>query len=141
MNRLQHFGSFLRFLALTYYDDRCLRSAAALCFATLLSLVPLAAVILSVFTAFPVFETFSGEIQSFIFENFVPASGAILQQQLAELTANTAKMTGIGIAFLILSALLLMDTIEGALNDIWYIVTPRKAVPRFMVYCTELIFD
>lgn len=138
MNRLQQFGSFLRFLAQTYYDDRCLRSAGALCFTTLLSLVPLAAVILSIFTAFPVFESFATEIQNFIFENFVPTSGTVLQEHLTELIAKTSKLTGIGIAFLVISALLLMDTIEGALNDIWYISTKRKALSKFMVYWAVL---
>jgi membrane protein len=138
MDRLQHFGAFLRLFARTYYDDRCLRSAAALCFTTLLSLVPLAAVTLSVFVAVPVFETFATEVQRFIFENFVPASGTILQQQLTELTTKAAKMTGLGIAFLTLSALLLMDTIEGAINDIWHISAQRKALPRFMVYWAML---
>lgn len=138
MNKLQQFGSFLRFLAQTFYDDRCLRSAGALCFTSLLSLVPLVAVIFSILSAFPVFETFFTQIQSFIFENFVPTSGAVLEQHLTELTAKTSQMTGIGMAFLILSALLLMDTIEGALNDIWYITAKRKPAAKFMVYWAVL---
>ena len=138
MNRLQHLGSFLRFLAQTFYDDRCLRSAAALSFTTLLSLVPLAAVIFSVFSAFPFFKTIAADIQNFIFENFVPTSGAVLQEYLTDLTAKTSKLTGIGITFLIISALFLMNTIEGAINDIWYITTKRRAVPKFMVYWAVL---
>lgn len=138
MNRLQQFGSFLSFLAQTYYEDHCLRSAAALCFTTLLSLVPLAAVIFSVFTAFPFFQTFATDIQNFIFENFVPSAGSVLQEHLMELITKSSKLTGFGIAFLIISALMLMNTIEGTLNEIWYVTTQRRAVPKFMVYWAVL---
>ncbi len=135
---MQQFGSFLVFFAHTYYQDRCLRSAAALCFTTLLSLVPLATVILMIFTAFPSFDSFSIDIQNFIFNNFVPTSGNVVQENLTALIANSSKLTGIGIAMLILSALLLMDTIEGTLNDIWDITSKRKAASRFMVYWAVL---
>ena len=135
---MQQFGSFLVFFAQTYYQDRCLRSAAALCFTTLLSLVPLATVILMIFTAFPSFDSFSNDIQGFIFSNFVPTSGNVVQENLTALIANSSKLTGIGIGMLILSALLLMDTIEGTLNDIWNITNKRKTAPRFMVYWAVL---
>ncbi len=138
MSKLQQFGSFLLFFAQTYYQDRCLRSAAALCFTTLLSLVPLATVILMIFTAFPSFQLFASDIQNFIFNNFVPTSGSVLQENLTALIANSSKLTGIGIISLIISALLLMDTIEGTLNDIWSISAKRKAVPRFMIYWAVL---
>ncbi len=138
MNRLQQLGSFLLFFAQTYYQHRCLRSAAALCFTTLLSLVPLATVIFMIFTAFPSFQSFASDIQNFIFESFVPTSGNVLQENLTTLIANSFQLTGIGIISLIISALLMMDTIEGTLNDIWDISIQRKAVPRFMVYWAVL---
>lgn len=138
MNRLKQFASFLRYVAQTFYDDRCLRSSAALTYTTLLSLVPLSAVVFSVFAAFPMFDTFAAQIQSFVFENFVPASGEAIQQHIEEFTGKTSKLTAIGTGFLILTALLMMNTIEGAMNDIWYIKSSRKAIPKFMVYWAML---
>ncbi len=138
MPYLEKTGSFLSFLFHTYYEDRCLRSAAALCYTTLLSLVPLTAVIFSIFAAFPMFETIASDIQGFVFENFVPASGEVVQQYLEEFTAKASKLTAIGTVFLILSALLMMNTIEGAMNDIWHIKATRKAVPKFMMYWAVL---
>jgi membrane protein len=131
-------GSFLGFLARTYYKDRCLRSAAALCYTTLLSLVPLTAVVFSIFAAFPVFETIAADIQAFVFNNFIPTSGEVIQQYIEQFASKASKLTAIGIAFLVLSALLMMNTIEGAINDIWYITTPRKPIPKFMMYWAVL---
>lgn len=138
MKQLEQAFSFLRYLTQIFYDDRCLRSSAALTYTTLLSLVPLSTVIFSVFAAFPMFDNFAGQIQAFVFENFVPTSGEAIQQHIEQFANKTSQLTAIGAVFLILSALLMMNTIEGALNDIWYIKSKRKAVPKFMVYWAML---
>ena len=94
--------------------------------------------IFSVFAAFPMFDSFSDQIQQFVFENFVPTSSEAIQQYIQEFSSKTSRLTAIGTAFLILSALLMMNTIEGALNDIWYITSNRKPIPKFMVYWAML---
>lgn len=107
-------------------------------YTTLLSLVPLSTVIFSVFAAFPMFDSVAGQIQSFVFENFVPTSSDAIQHYLEEFSSKTSKLTAIGIAFLIVSALLMMNTIEGAMNDIWHVKSSRKPIPKFMVYWAML---
>jgi membrane protein len=138
MTRLKQLFSFLRYVAQTFYDDRCLRSSAALTYTTLLSLVPLSTVIFSVFAAFPMFDAFAAQLQNFVFENFVPTSSEAIQEHIQEFASKTSKLTAIGAGFLILSALLMMNTIEGAMNDIWHIKSERKAIPKFMVYWAML---
>ncbi len=138
MNKLKQLFLFLRYVAENFYNDRCLRSASALTYTTLLALVPLSTVIFSVFAAFPMFDAFASQIQSFVFQNFVPTSGEAIQEYIQEFAAKTSKLTAIGTAFLILSALFMMNTIEGTMNDIWYITSSRKAVPKFMVYWAML---
>ena len=138
MIKLKQFFNFSQAVSQAFYDDRCLRSAAALTYTTLLSLVPLSTVIFSVFAAFPMFDSVAAQIQAFIFENFVPTSGDAIQHYLEEFSSKTSKLTAVGTAFLILSALLMMNTIEGAMNDIWHIKSSRKPVPKFMVYWAML---
>ncbi len=138
MIKFKSFFSFSQAVSQAFYDDRCLRSSAALTYTTLLSLVPLSTVIFSVFAAFPMFDSVAGQIQNFIFENFVPTSGDAIQHYLEEFSSKTSKLTAIGTAFLIISALLMMNTIEGAMNDIWHIKSSRKPVAKFMVYWAML---
>jgi len=138
MNRLKQFVQFLRYVAETFYDDRCLRSSAALTYTTLLSLVPLTTVIFSVFAAFPMFNSFDEQIRHFVFENFVPTSSEAIQHYIEEFSGKTSSLTAIGTVFLILSALLMMNTIEGAMNDIWHIKKTRRPIPKFMVYWAML---
>lgn len=128
---LRRFGTLIvsRFVA-----DHGLPTAAALTFTTLLALVPLMAVSLTLFTAFPVGDRVQLQLQDFVFNNFLPASGEILQQYLNQFSQKAARMTGTGLFFLFATALLMMANIEHAFNRIWRIQQRRHPLNRFMVY-------
>lgn len=130
--------SFVLFLFDNYRKDHCSSSAAALSYTTLLSLVPLTAVVFSVFAAFPVFESVALEIQNFVFKNFVPASGEVVQTYLQQFAGKASQLTVIGIGALFVSALLLMNTIDSAMNAIWHIKTARSPLAKFVVYWAVL---
>jgi membrane protein len=57
-----------------FQEDRCFEEAASLSYTSLLSMVPLLAVVFGIVAAFPVFEDWSDRLQSFIFDNFMPAT-------------------------------------------------------------------
>ncbi|MCP4702322.1 MAG: virulence factor BrkB family protein [Gammaproteobacteria bacterium] len=137
-DKLRRIGQFSRFLLSRLVEDKCLQTAANLSYTSMLSLVPLAAVIFSVFTAFPVFQAMEADIRDFIFSNFVPASGETVQAYFQTFIQQTAKLTAVGIGFLILTALLMLKTIDSALNTIWRAKKRRNAVRRFMVYWSIL---
>jgi membrane protein len=117
-----------------YVDDRCPRVAAELSYTTLLSLVPLLAVSLAMLTAFPVFAGVREQIQEFMFDNFVPAAGDVMQKQFANFLDNAGKLTIFGIVALGVTALLLLNTIEAAFNAIWREKRARPLIIRFLTY-------
>lgn len=117
-----------------FVADHGLPTAAALTFTTLLALVPLMAVSLTLFTAFPIGERVQVQLQDFVFNNFLPASGEVVQRYLGEFSQKAARMTGPGLLFLIATALLMMANIERAFNRIWRIDKRRHPLNRFMVY-------
>ncbi len=121
-----------------FLSDNCLQHATALSYTTLLSLVPLMAVMLSIFTAFPLFEDVSFQVQSFVFENFVPASGEVVHQYIQEFSANASKLTGPGLIFLVITSIMMMAAIDTSLNAIWHNSKPRRPAARFIVYWSVL---
>ncbi|OUD12534.1 virulence factor BrkB family protein [Thioflexithrix psekupsensis] len=129
---------FLTFLGQRFIEDRCLQHASALAYTTLLSLVPLMAVTFSIFTAFPVFANLREGFQDFLFQNFVPTSAELLKTYLLEFVQKASHLTAVGIGGLILTSVLLMASIDNALNAIWRIETPRPAVIKFLVYWAVL---
>jgi len=114
--------------------DRCLSIAGSLSYTTLLSIVPLAAVGLAAFSAFPVFEGVQETLQKFIFQNFVPAASEAVRQQFTRFVANTGQLTAIGIVVLMITALMLLSTIEDTFNVIWRQTQSRAFGLRFLTY-------
>ncbi len=137
-DKLQKLLRFLRFVLERARHDQLIDNSASLTFTTLLSLVPLLAVGLSVLSAFPVFDKVQVEIQDYVIQNFVPAAGESIQTYLQQFTSNVNRLTGIGIGFLVVTALMLMSRIDRALNAIWNVRRRRKPLTGFLVYWAVL---
>ena len=129
---------FARFTVRRFLDEYCLQTAGALAFTSLFALVPLITVVLSILAAFPVFAQWREKISGFIFANFLPASGDVVQTYFTQFSDNASKATALGILVLVFSAVSLMLSIEDAFNRIWRITVARKAAARFAMYWTVL---
>ncbi|MEJ2575865.1 MAG: virulence factor BrkB family protein [Gammaproteobacteria bacterium] len=125
---------FLRLLADRFDRHGGASSAAALTYTTLLSLVPLMTVALAIFSAFPAADRVTGMVQDFVFAHFVPSSVAALQEHLQGFATKAARLSGAGFAVLIVVALMLMRTIDVALNAIWEVRERRSPLNQFVVY-------
>jgi membrane protein len=115
-------------------QDRITMVAGHLAYVSLLSLVPLVTVIFALFAAFPMFSEVSEQLKGFIFQNFMPATGDTIQMYLEQFVANSNKMTAVGICGLIVTALLLIGSIDNALNHIWRTEKQRPKIYSFAVY-------
>jgi membrane protein len=129
---------FLRLLVRRFVEDQGLPNAASLTYTTLLSLVPLMTVSLAIFSAFPVSERIAERMQDFVFQNFVPTAGEVLQEYLQQFSAKASKLTGTGAAFLIVTAVMLMVNIDQAINRIWRVSRKRSPIGMFMEYWSIL---
>lgn len=125
---------FLRYCAARFRQDRGFNAAGVLAYATLLSIVPLMAVGLSIFSAFPVFKGLQTALENFVFQNFVPAAGQVVQQYLQQFAAKATRLTAAGLLVLILSALMVMASVDSALNRIWRVQRSRSLLNAFLVY-------
>jgi membrane protein len=134
INKLQEGLRFIHFVIVHFINDDCTYRASALAFTSLLAVIPLMTVGLAVLTAFPVFENLADPVQNFIFDNFVPETGKVVQSYLHQFTVQVANLSTLGIAILVLTALLLMVTIERAMNKIWRAPSSRQGVAAFLLY-------
>jgi membrane protein len=122
-----------------YYLKRCSEdqitvNAGYLAYVTLLSLVPLIAVGVAIFSAFPGFESTRIAIENFIFNNFVPTSTDSIKSHISAFTGNANQMTAVGIGFLAGIALLLIRNVDAALNRIWRVEKKRPLMISFAIY-------
>jgi membrane protein len=135
----QDFLNFMRFIVMRFHQDRCIQIAASLTFTTLLSLVPLITIALAMFSAFPVFEDFSNQIKAYLVNNLMPdMAGKVITQYMQQFTESAMHLTAVGIAFLAVTAMLMMLTIDHAFNAIWRVSRPRPLLKRLIVYWAVL---
>ena len=129
---------FAAYTARRFAQDHCPRQAAGLGYISLLSLVPLLAIGLGLLSAFPAFTEIRGELQALIFDNFMPAAGSAVTDQLTEFVDNASKATGPGVLAFALTAVLLLNNIDSALNAIWRVPERRAMALRLLVYWAML---
>jgi membrane protein len=131
---LRNLLRFVAYCGRRFMGDRCLRSATQLSYASLLAIVPILAICFGLLSAFPAFENLRTAAQLFLFENLVPNAGIEVSDQVAVFVENARSMTGLGTAALMLTAILLLSSINGAFNAIWRVTEPRPLMVRIMAY-------
>lgn len=133
-SRLRPALAWGKLLWLRIDQDNMTTLAGNLAYVSLLSLVPFIAVVFALFAAFPMFSDVSVQLRHFIFSNFMPATGDIIQRYIEQFVANSSKMTAVGACGLIVTALLLMYAVDSALNTIWRSTHTRPKIYSFAVY-------
>ncbi len=136
--QMQRQWHFIKLLGARFIEDQGLPSTASLTYTTLLSLVPLMTVSLAIFSAFPVSDRVAEQIQDFVFANFIPASGEVLQEYFQQFSNKASQLTGAGFVFLVVVALMLMANIDRAFNTIWRVKTKRRPLSLFIMYWSIL---
>lgn len=126
--------AFVPFLFRRVQKEQIHVVAGYLSYVTLMSLVPLMVVMLSVMTAFPIFADIRVEIESFVYSNFVPTSGDVVQHHITGFVNNASKMSAVAITFLFLFALLLISSIDKTFNKIWRVKEKRRVITSFSMY-------
>lgn len=129
---------FFFVLARRLREDRGFETAGSLTFTTLLALVPLIAVALALATPFPAYERAMEALGRFASARLLPAGSALVTRQIAEFADKAGELTSVGLAFLVVTALTLMHTVEEALNRIFRVQRRRHLVRRLLVYAAVL---
>ena len=128
-------GRVLRFTAQRANEEKLLQVASSLTFTTVLAIVPMLAVVLSLFTAFPVFQEFRVALEDFLTNSLMPPSVSDnIMEYLNQFARQASRLTAIGGAFLLVTSLLLIMTIDQAFNDIWHVSRQRPLPQRALVY-------
>ena len=131
--------SYFPYLLRRFHEDRILYYSGYLSYVTLLSMVPLLAVIFSLLSIFPFFEKLKEEVEEFVFRNFVPELGDVLQEQILSFVDNATRMTPFGLIVLLVVALLLLSSIDHTLNQIWRVGKNRGIILSYSIYIVVLI--
>ena len=137
--RIVRVRKVLAFAVHTARQSRLIQVAASLTFSSVLALVPLLAVVLAVLTAFPLFGQMRDSIEQDLAKSLLPVPYAqTILRYLADFAAKAAGVGAAGLAFLGLTALSMILTVDRILNDIWQVHHRRPLARRLLVYLAVL---
>ncbi|MDO5625294.1 MAG: YihY family inner membrane protein [Pseudomonadota bacterium] len=122
-----------------FQQDQLSLTASSLTFTTTLALVPFFAVVLSIFTAFPMFAQLQQALEQWLIDALIPASiaGNVLDY-LTQFAAKASELGLVGVAFLFFTVLSLIYTIDHTLNAIWRVDNQRPLAQRVLMYWAVL---
>lgn len=136
---LAYLAAFQRQFRERLISARCPQVAGSLAFTTLLALVPLLTVALIVFGSLPGFAGISEALKSFLLQNLLPATaGKIIATYAVQFSQKATNLTLIGTSIVIVTAVMLILTIDRAFNQIWAVAHPRRMLARLSMYWVGL---
>ena len=136
----------LRIILLTlrgFDEDKCFFRASSLTFNTLLSIVPVAAILFGVAKGFgfeallrrEILEKFPGQAQQEVLTKVIEFAESMLE------TAKGGIIAGIGTVILLWSVIKVLSHIEASLNDIWEIKEHRSWSRKFSDYLALMLLS
>lgn len=131
---------FALFVWQRFMEVRVPQIAASLTYTTLLALVPILTVTLVIVSAFPMFSDLSADFIRFINMMMVPSGVDVILEYINQFKSKASNLTAIGIIFLLISSLMLVQTIDQTFNRIWRVNTQRPWWMQLFVYWTLLTF-
>lgn len=123
-----------------FQKDRLMVRASALVYATLLSIVPLLAVMFSLLKGFG----YHNELEPFLRRILLPLGDQAVQTIVPKIVnfvgnANIAALGAMGFLFFLLSSISIVNNMERAFNDLWRVKKTRNFYRRIGDYLSVLI--
>jgi len=124
-----------RFAVRRLSEERLPQVAGSLTFTSVLALVPVLTIALAIFTTFPLFHTFRASLEAYFVQNLMPKGIAnTILGYLTQFSAKATRLSALGAAALIVTAVMMMLMIDRVFNQIWRVRTRRPIAQRILVY-------
>jgi membrane protein len=130
---------FFKTLFAEYQRDQCLARAGGLAFATLLALVPLLALMFSLFSALGSFSGLLERFEAFLLTQLVPASQEELMAYVQRFVRNSRALGVVGLLFFLATAVFLLNAVQNSFNAVWGSRPRRNSLHRLATYASILI--
>lgn len=94
-------------------------AVAILAYTTLIGVVPLLAVMLSLFSVSTYFESFESVVMEHVVRNLMPNSQPVIEEKLMMFSMEAVSLKGPGLVVMLFTTLMLLWKIDQKLNGLW----------------------
>jgi membrane protein len=134
---LLHQAQLATLVVRDFIADRCMLRASALTYTSLLSIVPLLALMFAVLKGFGVQNT----LEPLILERIAVGSEEIVDNIITYINnTNVGSLGTVGLLALLVTVLALLSNIEESFNHIWGVKETRSLMRRFADYFSVVTF-
>lgn len=130
---------FARFLWRRFNEVDVLQAAGSLTFTTLLALVPILTVLLVVVTVFPLFGDMVNAFMLFLNRTIVPSGVSAVVDYLNEFKLQAGRLTTFGVGIMVVTVLMMVNTVEQTFNQIWRVQQRRSWWVRLPMYLVLVV--
>jgi membrane protein len=124
-------GQILTLVVRGFFADGCMLRASALTFTTLLSLVPLLALMFAILKGFGV----QNNLEPLLLKQLAVGGGAAVTKIVEYINnTNVGRLGTFGLIILVITVLTLLSNIEQSFNSIWGVKETRSLRRRFTDY-------
>jgi len=124
-----------------FYWDNSFSKASSLAYSSLFALVPIMVLAFALLSSFASSSEHVPQVREFVIRQFVPNLGMVndMLSYLSQFSQSLASLNTLAIVFIVLTSVLLINSIEFALNDIWQVYEARSITQRIGIYCAILV--
>ena len=122
-----------------FFFEKYTFQVSALAFTTLLALVPLLSISVFFIAIFPVFSKFVFIYKDYILKNFVPSASYAIEGYFQDFIQQAIHLPIGSVIFLLFTALLMINTIDETINDIWHLPEKNKKILVWIFYAVIVI--
>jgi membrane protein len=138
-DRLGSAGRFFGCIARRFARENFGQASASLAFTTLLSIVPLVAVVLGAMSALPSFMRMVDHLDQMIRSLLPEHSAGMIINHVFEFSQQAMKATVVGLIALVVTALALLRTVERVFNAVWKAMLRRPWWRRVGLYAVLIL--
>ena len=124
-----------------FYWDNGFSRAASLAYSSLLSLIPITALCFGILATFVQTADHMTQVREFFFKQFVPGTSTFNQllPLLEQFSDKIIQLNYVVITTLIVTSILLLNSIEYTLNQVWQVYEVRPITDRLAIFCAIIV--
>lgn len=119
--------------------DQCAVRASGLAFASLLALVPVSALLFSLFSALGTFSGLVESIQAFLLRILVPTQQEEILSYVNQFVDNTRRLGVFGLLVFLVTSILLLAAIQRTFDAVWGTASRKNPLSKVATYMSILI--
>ncbi|MDR3299665.1 MAG: YihY family inner membrane protein [Candidatus Accumulibacter sp.] len=132
-------GRFIDRVFRRFTEENFAQTSASLAFTTLLSIVPLVAVVLGAMSAMPSFVVAVDHLDKVVRGMLPERSAGLIVEHLIDFSQKALNVTVAGLIALAVTALALLNTVEKAFNKAWKAAAKRSWWRRIALYAALIV--